>query len=229
VLKRNTVLYAANVHFYGGVHEDDPREEPVQAWVEAQPPPEIAPGRDALSLLLPLLGANHMIISVTGEPSITEGFASELESAAEQLLESEAAARALTFGADFGGIPMPELIETAPEGGSDRVLETALMRGRGRRATWWSRTGAPVQGGGYFAPVGNLMLIQHAAKRAPYEDTLVRIALGTRVALGMFDAARSAEDLPALLPDFNKGVSSLVLAEDPRAEWDRRQAASPSG
>lgn len=220
----NKALFDVSVYFYGPVHEGDDPDEPVRAWVDAGPPPEIAPARDAYSMLLPLLAANLILTSIKGDPGITDIYVDELADGADQILRAEDAARQLTFAGDFGGVPISERVE-ASEGDADRILKASLMQDR--KGGFWSRPRAPMHGGSYFAPVGHLMVIEHAAKSAPYEDTLVPAALGIRVALEMFDAASShIEEGPSgFLPHFNRGVSSLVLSDDPRAEWQRRQAA----
>jgi hypothetical protein len=213
-------FYSADVYFYG----TDGRDEGARAWVEAKPPPEIRAGCDALSLLVPLLGANYIIGNAQTEPAATDGFAAELRSAADRMLEGEDEARDVTYEGEFAGVPMAVLAGES-EGGSEHVLTTALMRGRGREA-WWARSRAPFARGAYFEPIGHLMLVQHAARTAPH-DALMRMAMGIRVALAMYETVSDYHNLPGLLTVFNEGVASIVLATDPVAEWKQRREGGP--
>jgi hypothetical protein len=228
----NKELYTARVHYYGGVHKTDPDGEEIRGWVESPQPPAITPERNALALLIPLVSVYHLYRTSKSEPQFRDPFVLEAESTANDILESEEAAREFSVGecslffsgglsGDFATFPLPRLVPES-EGKSERVWTGSMMKGR--RGQLWGRSKAPLRGGqAYFSIASGFELLEYAIKHHTYEETVVPAAVGMlMMALLYENLVGSWDELleqgQGLLAFLSQSVMEFVLSDDPRRE-----------
>jgi hypothetical protein len=250
--KKDRPIYVVNVHYYGDVElanlapwgDFDPTDLDIRAWVEVPEAQELVPGRNALVGLIPMLAPTHLFFNANAATGALYPAVQLLKDTSADLLKGEEAARSYSVEGvpiTVGGAPMFGFEETVEaripsvipesEGESSRIHEFALMQ---RGDDLWSRSRAPELGGqAYFANSGLMLLIQHVANNADYEETTVPIAAGLGAFVGQFEAyeKEASEDIGEELTeahwaDLGEGilkmqwdVIGLVAYSDDPAEY----------
>ena len=236
----NKELSRAAVHFYGVEGLED-GSGPPRAVVDLDERSEPVGGRVPLASFIPLI-ACRLLYNSKAERAVTTPMMWLLREAANQVIASEAAARAFSIRAEEWQDDrfldevetvlvqsMPELVSSMSER-PDQSFRAELMRGR--NGIVWAKIHAPRRGPAFFAAFGLFALIEHTARHAPYERDIVPAMVGLLMLTDLYFDVLDQEnwDTLAALATYQEAVATLVLVDDPRSELTaRRQRAGIHG
>lgn len=201
---RNKNIYGAAVHFAGAVDQSD---GDIRAWVEAPDPPEIGYGRNALALLVPLAAAKIVYLT-TNAPDYAAPTVETLDAAAERLLE-----RPGDRELNLADPSLPTYVDGGEEKADAKWSATLVQS---RKGGYWVKARGPVRGAPTFALWGVVGLIDHVARHADFEATVLPAMWGVRTLSEMAERlewellGRGGEDF---LGEF---VAAVVASDDPR-------------